>query len=115
MKLTYTLPLLLGVIIPFTVSANTVIKIQSATIKSISYDTEFGHCHATLNKAPSGACTSKTISFDCKGKYYKNGQGKQYYATALLAFSLEKKVNVWVDSNKKHQSACVTKRISVLK
>lgn len=92
-----------------------VLKVGGATITQVNSDTAFGQCYAVLNKAPSSGCTSKTISFDCQGKFYKNGEGNRHYATSLLAFSLNKKVNVWVDSSKKYGSVCVARRISVLK
>lgn len=103
----------LALLSPLSVNAD-ILKISNATIKQVSADTAFGQCYATLNKAAAVGCTDKRVSFDCKGKFYKNGQGKQYYATALLAFSLNKKVAVWVNSEQKFDNkVCVAKRITI--
>lgn len=114
-KMRFLAPLLVaGMVLPLPASAAT-LTISNATLTQVNSDVAFGGCYAVLNKNVGAGCTGKTVSFDCDGKFNTNGNGSRHYATALLAFSLGKLVNVYVDNTQKYGGVCVAKRIAVLK
>lgn len=106
--------LVVSMIAPLSASAAG-LAIASVAIQQVSSDVAYGGCYALLSKAVGTGCTGSIVSFDCDGLYNKNGAGNRHYSTALLAFSLNKPVTLYVDTANKYSGYCVVSRISVLK
>ncbi len=106
--------LVLGMVAPLPASAAG-LSVASVAIQQVSSDIAYGGCYALLSKAVGTGCTGSTVSFDCDGLHNKNGVGNRHYSTALLAFSLNKPVTLYVDTAKQYSGYCVATRISVLK
>ena len=84
----------------------------------ISDDGNSGDCRIKLsdpvtnNNTPATTCsTDGWVSLDCKEVYGKGGE--RHYASALLAFSLGKTVNVTVEADQKNGAYCVVKWFEV--
>ena len=91
------------------------------TVNSVLVDANYyGGCMAQLNKTISSAspavnCPSDWISFSCTGTYVSKDLAFFMLDQAQLALSLNKKVKVFVDDTKKHNSYCFANRIDVIK
>ncbi len=86
----------------------------SGTIKrTLSEASNFGGCMIELSTAVSNGCPANGwVSLDCNGGFH--GAGERHYASALMAFSLNKPVTVQVDNTQKYNGYCVARRIDVL-
>lgn len=85
----------------------------TGTIKrTLSEGPNFGGCMIALSTTIGHACNGSWVSLDCNGGY--SNSGERHYATALMAFSLQKNVSVEVDNEKVYNGYCVAKRIDVL-
>ena len=114
MKLFFLKTIFTLALLPLGVSAAS-LKVDAVALKLISSDIAYGGCYATLSKKVAGICNSTVVSFDCDGVYNKNGAGNRHYSTALLAFSLNKTVNLVVDDVNltKQGKYCTVTRISI--
>ena len=90
---------------------------QSATVtgtivKTLSDSKNYGGCMIQLSVPVNVAnCGSGWVSLDCQGGY--SSSGERHYASALMAFSLNKTVTVFVDSAKQYNGFCVATRLDV--
>lgn len=75
---------------------------------------EYGGCMIQLSNPIGNGCPDKGwVSLDCNDDYYDGGERR--YASALMAFSLDKPVYVQVDNQVKQGEFCVAKRIDVVR
>lgn len=96
-------------------AANAVaITVSNAQVQEVDSDIGNGDCYVVLDKAIGGVCSGTSVSFDCKGKFLKAGEGNRHYSTAMLAFSLNKPVNLWVNDANRYGGMCVADRISII-
>lgn len=73
---------------------------------------EFGGCMIYLSNPVGNGCPNKGwVSLDCNDEHYDGGERR--FATALMAFSLNKTVYALVDNQIKKDGYCVAKRIDV--
>lgn len=86
---------------------------RTGTIDRILVDSErFGGCMVRLTTNIANACPNNGwVSLDCTNTYYTDGKNK--YAMALTANSLNKSVTVLVDNDKKHDGYCVAQRVDM--
>jgi len=87
-------------------------NVTGTIIKTLSDSQNYGGCMIQLSKSIGTGCLQNWVSLDCNGNY--SNSGERHYATALMAFSLNKSVTVAFDSTKKHNGYCVVTRIDVL-
>jgi len=81
--------------------------------RTLSEGVNYGGCMILLSTAIGQGCPSSWASLDCQGGY--TGTGERNYSTALMAFSLNKQVSVFIDPSKKYNTYCVATRLDVLK
>ena len=86
---------------------------RSGTVTRVLVDSEkFGGCMVMLSTNIGNGCPANGwVSLDCTNTYYTDGKNK--YAMALTALSLNKSVSVLVDNTKKHDGYCVAQRIDI--
>jgi hypothetical protein len=94
--------------------------VTNATIqRSLVEQGKFGGCMMQLDKSVKDTglnCPAANwVSFDCDGLYGSTLTSLRIYDTALMAFALEKTVNVRVDDTKFHDGYCVATRIDLQK
>ena len=90
---------------------------QSASIagtitRTLSDGQNYGGCMIQLSKEIGSGCSANWVSLDCKGGY--SSAGERNYASALMAFSLNKSVSVYFDPTKTYNTYCVVTRVDVL-
>ena len=97
------------------VSAQTFFKTGKIT-RIITQDNKTGGCMIKLsNNIGNGCPANGFVSLDCNGDISADAsKGKRAYATALLAYSMGKKVSVRVDNQKVLNSFCVADRLDIL-
>ncbi len=77
-------------------------------------DHHYGQCMVHLDVPIGNGCPANGwVSLDCKGTFYPKGEGDRKFSTALAASFANKKVGVYVDNTKKHNSYCVARRVDV--
>ena len=86
---------------------------KSGTITRVLVDsTSFGGCMVKLSTPINNGCpASGWVSLDCTNTYYTDGKNK--YAMALTALSLNKSITVRVDNELKHNTYCVAQRVDI--
>ncbi len=67
-----------------------------------------------LNQSIGNGCKNNYVSLDCHASMTETGRGKNNFASALLAASLNKQVTVFVDNNKKLNGYCLATRIDII-
>ena len=87
---------------------------RTGDINRVLTDRINGGCMVQISSPMGYPCTETGwVSLDCEKKY--GDFGREMYAAALMAFSLEKKVSVYVHDHEKHGPFCVARRLDVLK
>ena len=82
-------------------------------VRTLSDGVNFGGCMIYLSTAVNNGCPANGwVSLDCNGGY--NRAGERNYASALMAFSLNKPVTVLVDNSVKYNGYCIVRRLDVL-
>jgi len=85
----------------------------NGTVLKVSAEGQYnGACAIQLSKPIGNGCTGSWLSLDCQEKFSAGGDRK--YATAMLAFSLNKSVTAFFDAKQKQGVYCVAKRVDVL-
>ena len=114
MKLTMKKNLALSLVILAMAStnANSATVVGTITRTLSSAPATFGGCMIALSKAIENGCPSIWVSLDCNGKF--SSAGERNYSSALMAFSLNKTVVVYIDGVQKHNTYCVASRIDIL-
>jgi len=88
------------------------VTITGTILRTLSDGQNYGGCMIQLSQAIGSGCSANWISLDCKGGY--SNAGERHYASALMAFSLNKSVSVYFDPAKKYNGFCVATRVDVL-
>ncbi len=89
------------------------IQAQGTITRTLNETTSnFGGCMIALSSSIGGNCVDPWVSLDCSGTF--SSSGDRLYATAMVAFSLNKSVFVEVDDTQVHGGFCVVKRLDVL-
>ncbi|MGR9115748.1 MAG: hypothetical protein ACU85E_08275 [Gammaproteobacteria bacterium] len=82
-------------------------------LRTLSDGFNYGGCMIYLSTPINNGCpASGWVSLDCNGGY--NRAGERNYASALMAFSLNKTVSVLVDNTQKYNGYCVVRRMDVI-
>lgn len=86
--------------------------------RTLIEDGVFGDCMIALDKTIASAgldCPSKFVSLSCDGTYVAKISAQRMFDAALMAFALDKPVNVRIDDGLKHNGYCVAYRLDVFK
>lgn len=99
----------------FSASAQTELLDNVTVSRLLSQDGGFGNCMAQIDKVPLVAnCPNNGwVSFSCDGTYNSVQVGKTSYGLALLAYTLGKKLAIWVDDTKLHGGYCFAWRVDI--
>ena len=88
------------------------------TTTAVADEGRWGGCVARLDQtlADSGLdCPSNWVTFSCSGDYTEKDVAYRMFDQAQMAFTLGRKVEIYVDDTKKHNNYCYGNRINVLK
>lgn len=81
--------------------------------RTLSDGMNYGGCMILLSTAVNNGCPANGyVSLDCNGGFHRAGE--RNYASALMAFSLNKTVSVLVENTQKYNGYCVASRIDVI-
>ncbi len=90
--------------------------VSGKIVRTLNQDARFGECMIQLDRVIGGNCPNNGwVSLDCAGAYTSKDTSKRFYATALTAFSLDKKVSVYVSDANKHNDYCTVRRIDMFR
>ena len=94
-------------------------KVKGLITKAVVADEgRWGGCMVSIDQklADSGLdCPNKWVSFSCSGVFTEKDVAYRMFDQAQMAFSLGRKVELYVDDTKKHNTYCYSNRINVLK
>lgn len=86
---------------------------KTGKITRILTDSEaFGGCMVHITDNIGNGCPNNGwVSLDCTNTFYTDSNKK--LAIALTAYSLDKKVSVFIDNTKKHSGYCLARRVDL--
>ena len=94
-------------------------KVKGLITKTVVADEgRWGGCMVSIdqNLADKGLdCPGKWVSFSCSGVFTEKDIAYRMFDQAQLAFTLGRKVEIYVDDTKKHNNYCYANRNNVLK
>jgi hypothetical protein len=94
-------------------------KVKGFITKTVVADEgRWGGCMVSIDQrlADSGLdCPGKWVSFSCSGLFTEKDVAYRMFDQAQMAFTLGRKVEIYVDDTKKHNGYCYGNRINVLK
>lgn len=79
----------------------------------VTADTTMGGCMAQLTLPIGTGCQGNWVSFSCSGDFADKDRGYRMFDMAQMAYSLSKRVTVFVDTTKLHNGYCFANRIDV--
>jgi len=100
---------------PWYAGAQTEILDNVTVSRLLSQEGAFGNCMAKIDRLPQVANCPNTgwVSFSCDGTYNSAQVGNTSYGLALLAYTLGKKLTVWIDDAKLHDGFCFAWRVDI--
>lgn len=103
-----------GIFLAISLSASAAGFWRTGSIERVLTDRQFGGCMILLSTPIGYPCTeSGWVSLDCERKY--GDFSREMYTAALTAFSMNKRVSVYVLDHERHGAYCVAKRLDVMK
>ena len=82
--------------------------------KTLTETTYYGGCMVQLSVSVGNGCPANGwVSLDCDAELTDPGQGQRAYASALVAFTLDKNVTLYIDNKKKNDGYCVARRLDI--
>ena len=91
--------------------------IGNAKIIRTLADAHYGGCMVNLDIPANSSglnCPTSWVSLDCDGVIHTQAQANAMWSSALMAFSLNKTVNIYLDdTNKTDGDLCIGRRIDV--
>ena len=105
---------------PMPLTQATTVSIEARVTRTLAAAEAFGGCMAALDVSPSDSglnCPAggKWVTFSCTGEHASKADALRMFDSAQLAFITGRRVRVWVDDTRKHNSHCFVSRIDVLK
>lgn len=92
--------------------------INEVNITRTLSDIAYGGCMIQVDQHVSSVLpncpASGWVSLDCDAVYQTQSQANTAWTSALFAYGLNRKVSLYIDDQKKHNSYCVARRIDVL-
>ena len=83
-------------------------------VRTLTEATYYGGCMIQLSANVGNGCPANGwVSLDCDAKFTDPGQGQRAYASALVAFTLDKNVSIIIDNTKKNDDYCVVRRLDI--
>lgn len=79
----------------------------------VTGDTTMGGCMAQLTVPVGTGCTGYWVSFSCTADFADKDRAYRMYDMAQMAYTLGKRVTVFVDNTKTHNGYCFANRIDV--
>ena len=103
---------------PMPLTQATPVSIEARITRTLAAAEAFGGCMAALDVSPSDSglnCpVGKWVTFSCTGEHTSKADALRMFDSAQLAFITGRRVRVWVDDTRKHNSHCFVSRIDVL-
>ena len=104
---------------PMPLTQATTVSIEARITRTLAAAEAFGGCMAALDVSPSDSGLNcpvggKWVTFSCTGEYAAKAEALRMFDSAQLAFITGRRVRVWVDDTRKHNSHCFVTRIDVL-
>lgn len=94
-------------------------KVKGFVTKTVVADEgRWGGCMVSIDQKLEESfldCPGKWVSFSCSGVFTEKDIAYRMFDQAQMAFSLGRKVEIYVDDTKKHNNYCYGNRINVLK
>jgi len=85
----------------------------NTNVRAVLTDEIYGGCMIRVDVELPESCNVGWVSLDCDGTYYDQRNGENKFAAAMMAHSGQKKVNVLVNDQAKHNGYCVARRLDV--
>ena len=79
----------------------------------VTSDTTMGGCMAQLTVPVGAGCTGYWVAFSCTADFADKDRAYRMFDMAQMAYTLNKRVTVFVDNTKLHNGYCVANRIDV--
>lgn len=104
---------------PMPLTQATTVSIDARITRTLASAEAFGGCMAALDVSPSDSGLNcpvggKWVTFSCTGEHASKSDALRMFDSAQLAFITGRRVRVWVDDTRKHNSHCFVSRIDVL-
>lgn len=92
-----------------------ILPIHGATVTRIlvSSDTNLGGCMAMLSVPVGTGCSGNWVTFSCSGDFADKDRAYRMLDMAQMAYSLNKRISVYVDNARRHNGFCFASRIDI--